>query len=197
MPVRTTVYQRMVKAIPSTSITIRRASIGDAPRLAAEGAALFRQAYGATHPEPTLSVYLSTSFGEPQCEQLLRDPLATILVASADGADWIGYAHVRESHPDATARFDEELPGTSPLEIARFYVDAAWHGRGVAQRLMAACDAEAHRRSCDVLWLQAWQRAPQALAFYRKVGFRVVGTAKFQFGDRLDDDFVLARPCIR
>ena len=187
----------MMKAIPSARISIRRASTGDAPRLSVVGAALFRQAYGATHPEPTLSAYLSTSFGEPRCEQLLRDPLATILVAGADGADWIGYAHVRESRPDATARFIEPFPGTHPLEIVRFYVDAAWHGRGVAQRLMAACEDEATRRACDLLWLQAWQGAPQALAFYRKVGFRVIGAATFQFGARTDDDFVLARPCTR
>ena len=172
---------------------VRRASPADASRLSALGRALFRQASGPTHPEPTLSEYLETAFAPAQCEQVLRDPRAAVLVAESDDTGWMGYVHLREAHPDHTARLHEPLPGAHPLEIVRFYVDAAWHGRGVAQQLMAASAAEARARACDVLWLQAWQPAAQALAFYRKCGFRVIGTARFHFGERVDDDFVLAR----
>ena len=41
---------------------IRHALPADAARLSAVGAALFRQAYEPTHPEPTLSEYLATAF---------------------------------------------------------------------------------------------------------------------------------------
>jgi len=173
---------------------VRPASPADAARVAAVGAALFRQAYGPTHPEPTLSEYVATAFDPWHYEQVLRDPRAAVLVAESDAGEWIGYAHLREADPDASFRLAEPMPGARPLEIVRFYVDAAWHGRGVAQQLMAGCDAEARARECDVIWLQAWQEAPQALAFYRKCGFLEIGTATFQFGDRRDADFILARP---
>ena len=180
-----------------TASSIRRASPADASQLSAVGAALFRQAYGPTHPELTLSEYLATAFDSDRCEQILRDRDAAVLVAESETGEWIGYAHLREARPDASSRLAEPLPGVRPLEIVRFYVDGAWHGRGVAQQLMAACEAEARTRSCDVLWLQAWQQAAQALAFYRKSGFRVIGTATFHFGERRDDDFVLAHPLPR
>jgi diamine N-acetyltransferase len=178
----------------TTPWRVRRASPADAAPVSVLGAALFRQAYEPTHPEPTLSEYLEAAFDPGYCEQVLRDPHAAVLIAESESGEWIGYVHIREALPDATARLAEPLPGARPLEIVRFYVDAAWHGRGVAQQLMAECDAEARARSCDIVWVQAWQPAAQALAFYRKCGFRVIGTATFHFGDRRDDDFILARP---
>jgi ribosomal protein S18 acetylase RimI-like enzyme len=85
------------------------------------------------------------------------------------------------------------VPGQRPVEIVRFYVDAAWHGSGVAAALTAACEGEARRRGADARWLSVWQEAPRPLAFYRRAGFEIVGTATFAFGDRLDDDFLIAR----
>ena len=176
-----------------TEWKVRRASSSDAESFAAIGAFLFRQAYGLTHPEPTLSTYLASAFDPSQCALMLRDPHVTVLAAEAARGEWIGYVQLREGEPDRSVRLELPLRGARPLEIVRFYVDQRWHGRGVAQSLMAACEQEARSRSCDVLWLQAWQQAPQALAFYRKSGFRVIGTAIFHFGDRRDDDFLLAR----
>ena len=175
--------------------SIRAVTPTEAQRLAAFAAELFRQAYGSSHPEPTLSEYLATSFGTERMRQSLTDPAFTTLVAEADGGDWIGYAELRAGGPTApTTTIEVPLPGDAPLEIVRFYVAEAWHGQGVAQALMIACDEVARARGCDALWLQAWQEAPQALRFYRKAGFAVHGTAVFAFGERADADFILARP---
>jgi GNAT superfamily N-acetyltransferase len=115
-------------------------------------------------------------------------------VAEALDGAWMGYAELHEGGPTApTTILDVPFTGTAPVEIVRFYVDQAWHGQGVAQALMQACDALARARGGDTLWLQAWQEAPQALRFYRKAGFAVHGTAVFAFGERQDADFVLAR----
>jgi ribosomal protein S18 acetylase RimI-like enzyme len=67
-------------------------------------------------------------------------------------------------------------------------------GRGAAQSLMDACIDEARRRGKTTIWLQAWQEAGRALAFYRKFGFEVFDTAKFEFGTRIEDDYLLVRP---
>jgi ribosomal protein S18 acetylase RimI-like enzyme len=86
------------------------------------------------------------------------------------------------------------MPGTKGLEIVRLYVDAGWHGQGVAQMLVAASEAEARARGADVVWLSAWQQAARPLAFYRRSGFTTVGVSTFKFGDRLDQDFLMAKP---
>ena len=173
---------------------IRAAEQGEAQQLASFGATLFRQAYETTHPEPTLSEYLADSFAISRFARTLADPASAILViVSADGS-WIGYAELRQGAPTApTTVLTRTLPGVAPMEIVRFYVDQAWHGRGVAQDLMHACDERARMSGCDSLWLQAWQQAAQALRFYGKAGFDIYGTAVFTFGARADEDLVLAR----
>ena len=168
---------------------IRHATGADAARLASIGARLFTQAYGPTHPEPELSRYLSRCFDAHAVSEALADAATTfLLVVDAAGAD-IGYAWLRETRDAPPAG----ITGQRPFEIARFYVDEPWHGRGVAQALMAACIADARARDADVMWLATWQPAARAQAFYRRMGFEVVGTTTFLFGDVLEDDFLMAR----
>ena len=168
---------------------IVRATPDDAARVAALGARLFTQAYGPTHPEPELSRYLARSFAVEPLAAELADDGTTVLVAHDDAGRDIGYACLRTT-PSAVP---EGVHGTHPVEVTRFYVDEAWHGRGVAQALMAACVTEARARGADVLWLQVWTLAMRPQAFYRRVGFEVVGRTTFAFGERLDDDDVMLR----
>ena len=178
---------------PSEPFAIRPCAPSEAEPLAALAARLFVQTYGPTHPEPTLGVYLAESFAPARMRAELEDPAVRVLIAEDAGGAPIGFAFLRATGAGAAPPGVRELPGERPLEIVRFYVDAAWHGHGVAQALMAACEAEAVRRGADVLWLSAWQEAARPLAFYRRSGFEVVGTTTFRFGERLDDDFVMAR----
>ncbi len=173
----------------STQATIRAGSSDDAEMLAVLGARLFVQAYGPTHPEPELTPYLERSFAPWRWAGALADTSVTVLVAEDRRGAPAGYAMLRESLPVPSG-----VVGARPLEIQRFYVDEAWHGRGVAQTLMAACMQEAERRESDVLWLSVWQESPRPQAFYARMGFRVVGTTTFLFGQRVDEDFVMQRP---
>jgi len=174
--------------------SIRTAESGEAPQLAAFAATLFRQAYEITHPEPTLSEYLASSFAIPSMARTLADPASTVLVIVSPEGSWIAYAELHQGAPTVpTTVLTRALPGAAPMEIVRFYVDQAWHGQGIAQALMRACEERARTSACDALWLQAWQQAHRALGFYRKAGFEVYGTAVFNFGERADGDFILAR----
>ena len=169
--------------------SIRACSPADADQLAALGARLFVEAYGPTHPEPELSAYLARSF---DAEKIGRDlgsgDLWAHVVEDASPA-MIGYATLR-----ASPNVPSTVHAIRPLEIQRFYVDPSWHGLGVAQALMGECVAEAVRRRSDALWLSVWQKAPRPQAFYKRMGFQVVGTAEFYFGESIEDDFVVVRP---
>jgi ribosomal protein S18 acetylase RimI-like enzyme len=58
---------------------------------------------------------------------------------------------------------------------------------------MTACFDAARARGCDAVWLQVWKDAPWAVGFYRKMGFEVVGSASFYFGEQVGDDYVMER----
>jgi tRNA (guanine37-N1)-methyltransferase len=169
--------------------SIATATVADAARVATLGARLFTEAYGPTHPEPELGRYLARSFGVDRMTAELADGGTEFFIVQDEAGADIGYAYLRESR---------EVPpsgvvGRRPFEIARFYVDETWHGRGVAPALMAACVAAARARQADVLWLATWEPALRAQAFYRRMGFEVVGTTKFLFGDVLEDDVLMAK----
>ena len=171
---------------------VRRARPDEAGAIAALAAALFRQAYGDSHPEPEVVAYFARALAPERFARDLADPRSAVLLAEESG-ETLGYALLREGGPAAHPAAGDALGAARPVEIVRFYVDAAWHGRGVAQALMAACLEEAARREADVVWLEAWQGAARPLAFYRKAGFDVVASVRYDFGGRVDDDFLLAR----
>lgn len=179
----------MAAISPATAINIRQGDPADAPLLASLAARLFTQAYGATHPEPELSRYLARSFGIERLRAELGDPRVCVLVAEDTEGAPAGYAYLREPAGPVPAG----VLGLRPIEIVRFYVDSAWHGRGVAGALMNACDDEARHRGADALWLDVWQEAARPIAFYRRAGFAIVGATTFHFGDRVDADHVMAR----
>jgi ribosomal protein S18 acetylase RimI-like enzyme len=77
------------------------------------------------------------------------------------------------------------------VELARFYVDRPWHGRGVARELMDAARAAARNLGGRTFWLGVWEHNPRAIAFYAKCGFRDVGSHKFLVGSDLQTDRVM------
>jgi ribosomal protein S18 acetylase RimI-like enzyme len=185
------ICQEGVKSEMQSGSPIRRALSGEAAALSELGRELFRQGYLATHPEPEFSRYVARTFSPEVFTRDLADPHKVVLVADEPSTgSLIAYAVLRDGSPSSEQSTDYE---GAPIEILRFYVDEKWHGAGVAQALMTACVAEATTRRRDVIWVQTWQQSARALAFYEKMGFVVAGTAKFEFGDRFDDDFLLVR----
>ena len=168
---------------------IRRCATTDAAAVASLGARLFTETYGPTHPEPELSRYLARSFSVEWVREAISDDNASMLVVEDSSGLPVAYAYLR-----ATSEPPAGVDGENAFEIVRFYIDAACQGRGVGAALMEACLREAKDRAGDVVWLQVWKEAPWAIGFYHRMGFSVVGSAPFYFGDRVGDDHIMARP---
>ena len=147
-------------------------------------AATFRDAFGADNDPADLALHLARSYGVAQQAAELAHPAITTLVASVDG-ELTGYAQLRVGRPPACVR------AARPLELWRFYVARPWHGRGVAQDLMAATIAAARGRGAASLWLGVWERNPRAQAFYKKSGFVDVGSQTFLVGTDEQTDRVM------
>ena len=95
----------------------------------------------------------------------------------------------------AVSGFDEvnrRVKAKRPAELNRIYVAAEWHGRGVGRALMDRALADAKRAACDRLWLGVWEHNPKAMAFYRELGFEIVGTQSFMLGEERQRDLVMS-----
>lgn len=171
-----------------TGFSIRQCTVADAEALSALSARLFTETYGPTHREPELSRYLARSFAVEGVRTTIEDDGVAMFIAEVPDGRAIGYAYVRTS-PDPPPG----VSGERVYEIVRFYVDGAFHGRGVGAALMQECVDETRRRGADTVWLQVWSEAPWAIGFYERMGFTVVGSAKFYFGEQIGDDHVMAK----
>jgi ribosomal protein S18 acetylase RimI-like enzyme len=167
--------------------SIRRALPADAAPLAELAARTFTEAFAAGNRPDDLAAYLAKTYGEAQqLREILDEDVITLLVEDAGAL--IAFAQVRRGPAP------ECVTGPDPVELARFYVDRPFHGRGIAQQLMEAARAAARNLGGRTFWLGVWERNPRAIAFYVRCGFRDVGSHFFLVGSDLQTDRVMIDP---
>lgn len=169
------------------AVVTRRATVADAAALAEMGARTFADTFAADNRPEDMAAHLAATFSVARQSAELDDPAYVTLFAEIDGAT-AGFAQVRR-HPAPTC-----VTGPAPIEVHRFYVERAWHGRGVAAALMAECLAVVREMHGGTAWLSVWERNPRAIAFYAKQGFVQAGTTEFWVGPDCQTDYVMTRP---
>jgi N-acetylglutamate synthase-like GNAT family acetyltransferase len=109
-------------------------------------------------------------------ERLGASDADRLLVAEADGRI-VGLAGVHVCH---SLEYDRDAAKLSAL-----VVDEERRGTGVGRALVAAAEAEARARGCELLFLTTAERRTGAHAFYRALGFEETGRrfAKQLVGD--------------
>lgn len=144
---------------------------GDALRLSI----LFQQVYiqtyalhGITHE---FARFISKRFAPERIEQTLKEDPDSLLVAY-NGDDPVGVA---ELIYDSTC----SLTSRSAPELSKLYVLERFCGRGVGYGLLREAEARVLRKGYRELWLEVWAENPRALAFYRRQGYRHLGTVDF------------------
>lgn len=167
--------------------TLRPALPSDAAPLAELAERTFRATFEAMNTPEDMALHCATHYSEAIQAAEILDPAVTTLLSEQDG-QLIGYAQLR---------WDPAPPcvvAERPAEVQRLYVDAAWHGQGVAQDLLGHALHLAAEGGADQIWLGVWERNPRAIAFYRKFGFVAVGAHVFPLGTDPQRDIIMVRP---
>ena len=167
-------------------VSVRRAQLRDAQRLAEVAEETFRTAFGAMNTPAQMDLHCRKRYGEKIQAAEISDARTITLLSECD-ARLVGFAQLRwgAAPPCVTA--------LHACEIQRLYVNQDWHGKGVAQQLMDASIDEMRRRDSDTVWLGVWEHNPRAISFYKKFGFVAVGEHPFPLGGDLQRDLVMAR----
>ena len=87
------------------------------------------------------------------------DIVATVILLTPDGTP-VGHAALRRLRDD--------------IEVKRLVVVATFRGRGLAGRLMAELEEIAREAGVPRLILQTGDRQPEAVALYRRLGYREI-----------------------
>jgi ribosomal protein S18 acetylase RimI-like enzyme len=167
-------------------VIIRRATKDDADLLAALAHKIFLDTFGPQNTQKDIDIHVARTYGHDIQLRELSDPSLTYLIAEIDGTA-AGFAMIGE--PTSESCMEHE----APIELYRFYVDKEWHGKGIAQPMMRACEDEALARGGKTICLSVWLDNPRAIRFYEKTGFRKAGTQPYILGDDLQTDWVMVR----
>jgi ribosomal protein S18 acetylase RimI-like enzyme len=171
------------------AIRFRLAGPGDAQALGEFMARNFVAAYGHCSTPANIAAAIDEHYGEQAQARQIADATRCNLIAEGDAGTWLGHAQLH---------FDGPMPALveprPAAEVARFYVDTAFHGMGVAQAMLLEVERIARSRGAVALWLSVWQEQPQALRYYEKSGFVRAGSLVFVVGDDPKDDWLMVKP---
>lgn len=165
---------------------VRRAQATDARALAALAERSFRDTFAYANTAQDMDDYCKAHYSAELQAAQIADPSLITLIAGAPAA-LTGFAQL---HP---ARTHPQVAAQAPGEIQRLYLAQDQQGSGLAQAMMAACQAELVNAGCDVIWLGVWEHNARAIAFYEKCGFQPVGETTFVLGQDRQRDIVMCR----
>ncbi len=169
-------------------LTIRPAALGDEQTLSLVGAATFLETYAHMIPGEDLVSHCASQHSPAAYAAWLRDPNATIWIAETEAKAPIGYLLLTK----ATLPLDAPQP--EDLEVQRIYVLSRFQRTGMGYALMNLAVSKAISKGARRLVLGVHNENARALAFYKRQGFEVIGDRKFQVGNSVFSDSVLARP---
>jgi diamine N-acetyltransferase len=167
-------------------IRIRTAVQDDAQLLADLGAAAFFQAFAKDNSAADMAAYLESAFSYEKQRDEIAEPGSIFVIGEIDGEP-AGYARLLGGSSETC------ITGLNPVELVRIYVLQEWIGAGVGAKLMQNCLELAGSKGYDVIWLGVWKQNGQAVVFYQKWGFEIVGTHNFLLGSDLQQDWIMQR----
>jgi ribosomal protein S18 acetylase RimI-like enzyme len=191
------------------TVTLRRATLADAPALALVGAATFLEAFTWMLPGPDIIAHAQKNHTAAAYQHYLDDPNTRITVAITNPA--VGF----EDQPGAVIGYamlcTPELPTLqtfpSDIELKRIYLFSRFRTAPVldaadlpipnlrpAQALMDAAITDARSLDRTRLLLGTHANNLRAIAFYRRNGFTEAGTRTFQVGNQVCSDLIFAKP---
>lgn len=167
------------------SFELRRAVPGDAPSLALLAERTFRDTFDARNSPDNMDLHCARHFStDIQAGEIADRGLVTTL-ALEDGR-YAGFTQL------VLAKAQASVAARRPAELNRLYVGAEWHGLGIGGALMKDALASAKAAGADCLWLGVWEHNPNAMAFYRKFGFEIVGSHAFLLGLERQRDLIMS-----
>jgi ribosomal protein S18 acetylase RimI-like enzyme len=152
--------------------------------LAELGARTFHDSFAEDNTAENINLYIKQSFSPEIQARELSEPRNIFLIAEVESIP-VGYAQLLSNHRN------EFITGGRTLELRRIYVLREQIGRGIGKELMTASVQEARQRGCASLWLGVWEKNQRAIEFYKRWGFREVGTHIFKLGNDPQRDLVM------
>jgi ribosomal protein S18 acetylase RimI-like enzyme len=175
------------------TVTVRVATPDsiDIAELAAVAAHTFPLACPPSATSANIASFVEANLSAARFAANLVDPQRLTLTAS-QGDQIVGYAMLIRGVGD-DPNVQRAVRVRPAAELSKMYVLPDNHGAGVSTALMDAALATAAEWGDRCVWLGVNQENQRAQRFYKKCGFTVNGTRKFQLDAHDENDYVMVR----
>ena len=166
-----------------------RCQIEDVETLLPLAAQTFSDAFAAMNTPETMDAYLAEAFTRDKFLDELSHPHSQFYFLRVDG-DLAGYLKLNDT------KAQSDLQDPQALEIERIYVHRDFQGQGLGRVLIEFALQKALEMGKTSAWLGVWQKNLSAIAFYQRMGFKIVGEHSFRMGEELQSDWVMRKSLI-
>jgi ribosomal protein S18 acetylase RimI-like enzyme len=170
-------------------ISIAKANLATATRLAALGSQTFSETFAADNTPEDMATFLAQTYGPEIQLGELQQGRYTFLLAEMQG-ELVGFAKLWR---DSTLGLAADEPAQGRLELKQLYVAEEWIGTGLGAALMRRILDLAKAENCTAIVLGVWERNERAKAFYQRLGFREIGEVAFKLGEDVQRDLIMRK----
>lgn len=156
--------------------SIRKATENDAQILSEIGPKAFMEAHSQSAPLAILTNYLNQKYALAALREELLDP-ANHYYLILHKNEVVGFSKINFDTPCT------EVEGKHITKLDRLYLLQSHHGLGLGYQLFEFNVNLAKKNNQTGMWLFTWTENHHAIAFYKKLNFKIVGSYLF----RLDE----------
>ena len=157
-------------------ISIDRATIKDLHILINLGRKTFFESHGMSASKKDIDEYVNLKFNRENFEQELSDSKNYFFVLNYNQQP-VGYSKIilNFSHQDITTK--------NVTKLERLYILKAFHKLKLGLKLFQFNVQESKRNNQSGMWLYVWTENGNAIDFYKKAGFKIIGKYDFKISN--------------
>lgn len=146
----------------------------------------YTAAFGHKNDSGVLEKYFDTAFTKIELQRQLENTYSYWYFAKQND-NIAGYLKLNVQ--TAQTEFQEE----KGLEIERIYIDIPFLSNGYGSKLINFSILKARELEKNYIWLGVWEENPEAIRFYKKHKFEIIGTHDYDMIAEIQTDFIMRR----
>ena len=152
---------------------IKTPSLLDAASLSEMGKRTFLDAHSQSASPVDIAHYIETKYGIGEIETELKNPdyIYRLIYKTQEPA---GYSKIILNSSPTNFRFE------NATKLERLYIEKKFYGLNFAQELLHYNIGYSKSYDQKGMWLFVWVENLRAIAFYKKLGFEIVGAYNFE-----------------
>lgn len=165
-------------------IRIAKAKLSELNLLREIAVRTFTESFSDQNSEDDMQLYLEQNLSLDKLEREMSDAFSVFYLGYYNA---VAVAYLK-------LNFDKSQTEThkaDSLEIERIYVLKEYKGRGIGKQLLGKAVEIAKKAKLNNISLGVWEKNTEAIAFYRKHGFKEFGNHLFMLGKDAQVDILM------